>query len=468
MNYHLAIDIGASSGRHILGCLEGGRLVIEEVHRFSNGPREKNGRLVWDTDALLKEIIAGMKKCAALGKKPAAVGIDTWGVDYVLLDGNDREILPAHAYRDLRTEPFLASPVGDDELYRHTGIQKQSFNTIYQLLADKAEGRLEKAERMLLLPEYFSWKLCGVKAAEYTESSTTGLLNVDRQEWDRELLDKLDLPSRIFGEVKKPGTILGHLLPAIRDEVGFDAEVVLPATHDTASAVLAVPSPGSLYISSGTWSLMGAEGKAITSDEARRLNYTNEGGATGKIRFQKNIMGLWVMQGLRKELGDGAYSFQDLADLAEKEVGGMKTEEAAGKFAVDINDQRFFAPKSMIAELKGQCGKEGKPIPESPAELASCVYLSLAYSYSTSADEIERLTGRKFDHLCIVGGGSKDDLLNKLSAAALKRPVYAGPVEATAIGSIVMQCLARGEIGAEEEAKEIVKDSFEVKVISCD
>ncbi|MDR3318857.1 MAG: rhamnulokinase, partial [Clostridiales bacterium] len=338
MKYYLAIDVGASSGRHILGHIDGGKLVLDEIYRFYNGVKKQDGALVWDTEQLFGEILAGIAKCSAIGKIPYSIAIDTWGVDYVLLDKDDKPVLPAYAYRDERTAAFFDTAVPFAELYKRTGIQFQTFNTVYQLLADKAAGRLDGAESMLMLPEYFSYLLTGKKAHEYTAASTTGLLNAVTRDWDYAVIDGLGLPKKLFYEPSQPGRVLGGFTAEIRKTVGFDALVVLAASHDTASAVAAVPRENAAFISSGTWSLLGIETEPILTEAAMRYNYSNEGALFGKVRFLKNIMGLWLIQRIRAEDGD-RYGFSELADMAER--------EAAFDWRIDINAPEFLAPESM-------------------------------------------------------------------------------------------------------------------------
>ncbi|MBR6395407.1 MAG: rhamnulokinase, partial [Lachnospiraceae bacterium] len=302
--YYLAVDIGASSGRHILGCVENGKIKYEEVYRFENGPVKRNGHMCWEMDRLFNEIVNGMKACKGLGKIPVSMGIDTWGVDFVLLDKEDNIIGDTVCYRDERTagiDSEVYKIIPEDKLYARTGIQKQIFNTIYQLMAikEKEPENLAKAESFLMVPDYFNFLLTGVKKQEYTNATTGQLVDTNTKQWDRQLIKRLGLPAGIFKELSMPGTFVGRLLPEIQKRVGYDLDVILPGTHDTASAVLAVPMEkgDSVYISSGTWSLMGIErSEADCSERARECNFTNEGGYEGRFRFLKNIMGLWMIQ----------------------------------------------------------------------------------------------------------------------------------------------------------------------------
>lgn len=463
--YYLAVDIGASSGRHILGHLENGRMVMEEVHRFENGMAEKDGELCWDVKKLFAEIKAGMKKCKDLGKVPVSVGIDTWGVDFVLLDGNDQVLGNTVGYRDSRTDGMdqkVYEIIPEDELYARTGIQKQIFNTIYQLEAVKQKHPeyLEQAEHLLMIPDYFHFLLTGKKAIEYTEASTSQLLNPHTKDWDRELLAMLGLPDRIFGPIVKPGTVLGSLSREVAQEVGYSCLVVLPASHDTGSAVVAVPSnsENTLYISSGTWSLMGVERmEADCSPESKRLNFTNEGGYNYRYRYLKNIMGLWMIQCLRKEC-DNRYSFAQLCDLAEKEEIPS---------VVDCYDFRFLAPESMTEEVKAFCRESGQPVPETVGELARVIYHSLAVCYQKTAEELEQRTGVHYDALHIVGGGTNADYLNRLTAEATGKTVYAGPAEATAIGNLAVQMIQNGELADLTAARSCIYESEKIKVFQA-
>lgn len=456
--YYLAIDIGASSGRHILGWLEDGRIAYEEIHRFPNGAVKKDGALCWDIDALFSEILRGMQKCAEAGKIPESVGIDTWGVDFVLLDENDKLLGDAVAYRDARTngmEEETYRHIPEQELYRRTGIAKQVFNTIFQLMAVKKDTRqyLTQAKKLLLTANYLHYRLCGTAANEYTNATTTGLVNAETKTWDDEILKACGYPRAIFAQLVPPGTVLGTLTQEVQGQVGFDCKVVAPCTHDTASAVMAVPSlkENTLYISSGTWSLMGVERLSPDCSEAsRQRNFTNEGGCDYRYRYLKNIMGLWMIQSVKKELG-GGYTFDELCQMAEKShISAL----------VDCNDDRFLAPESMIEEIKKACGESGQSVPETPGELAAVVYNSLANCYKAAAQELEALTGQSYGEIHIVGGGSKDEYLNRLTEKYTGKTVLAGPAEATAIGNLMSQMIAAGELAGLAEGRECVSRSF--------
>lgn len=452
--YFLAIDIGASSGRHILGWLDGGRLRTEEIYRFKNGTVSRGGQLIWNAESLFAEVKNGLKKAKEIGKIPAYIGIDTWAVDYALLDENGDRIGDVCAYRDSRTvksSEAVHRIISFDELYKRTGIQFQTFNTIYQLYADKLSGKIEGAESMLMLPDYLNYLLTGVKKQEYSNATSTGLVNAKTHDWDGDIIDLVGFDRKLFGELSQPGTVVGELSKDIQSQVGYGATVILPATHDTASAVLAAPLEAeSPYISSGTWSLLGIEqGSAHTDDESRKANYSNEGSINFKFRYQKNIMGLWLIQSVRKELGNP--SFEALAKMA-------KSSESCG--IIDVNDQRFLAPESMIEEIKKAVGKSLR------AENAvRVIYESLAKSYADAICELERNTGRKYSTLNIIGGGSRDSLLNKMTAEATGKKVITGPVEATAIGNIIMQMLGAGELKDLTQARQSIKKNFEIKEV---
>ena len=430
---HLAIDIGASSGRHIAAWREGGSLKMQEVYRFSNLPQEREGHLIWDLDRLCREVVSGLAACKEQGITPDSVGIDTWAVDYVLLDGEDRPILPLYCYRDERGAEgaeLAHRVIPFEALYERTGIQFQPFNTIYQLCWDRAHGRLEGAADFLMLPEYLSFFLSGEKAHEYTNASSTGLLDARAKTWDAEIIRALGLPERLFAaQPQRPPVKLGRLKEDIARQVGFSCNVLLPATHDTASAIAALPQKGA-YLSSGTWSLLGAElPEPITTPAARAANFTNEGGV-GTIRFLKNIMGLWLVQCLKRELGD-RYSFAQLAGLARA--------EGSFDYRLDVNGPQYLAPRSVMAEIDGECRQKGWPVPSTPGEYAHAIYQSLAHAYAAALQELEAITGESFPALCIVGGGANNTYLNELTERAIGRPVVTGSPEATALGNILMQ-----------------------------
>ena len=479
MTYYLAIDIGASSGRHILGHVEDGKIVLDEIHRFDNKQVHRNGHDCWDMDNLWNGVVDGLKACKALGKIPATVGIDTWAVDYVLLDGSGQQLGDAVAYRDGRTEGMdevVEGIIPPTELYARTGIQKQIFNTIYQLMALKQEHpeQLKQAESLLMIPDYFNYRLTGVKKQEYTNATSTNLVNAAEKVWDLGLIERLGLSAKLFGELSMPGTVVGKLTPEMQELVGFNTTVILPATHDTGSAFLAVPArdENAVYLSSGTWSLLGVENEAPITTEASRLqNFTNEGGAWYRFRYLKNIMGLWMIQSIRRELngvsyvagreskyaGGRTYSFPDLIAEAQSAADFPST--------VDANDSGFLAPDSMIDAIKDWCGKSGQPVPQTVGEIMQCVYRSLAKCYKDAIAGLSQLTGRTYTSVNIVGGGCQDMYLNQMTANATGLPVYAGPVEGTAIGNLIVQMIAGGEFDSLQTARNAVKMSFDIKEV---
>ncbi len=479
MNYHLAIDIGASSGRHILGHVEDGKIVLEEIFRFDNSQVRKDGHDCWDYQALARSVIVGIAKCKELGKVPATIGIDTWGVDFILLDAEGRPCSDMVAYRDKRTEgaDALVEPlISREELYARCGIQKMLFNSIYQLAALQKEHpeQLERADRFLMVPEYLNYVLTGKLANEYTNATTGNLVNARAKDWDFEVIEKLGLPKRIFGKLEMPGTVLGDLAPSVQDEVGFNAQVLLPATHDTGSAFLAVPARDdrAVYISSGTWSLLGVENaEPITTSEALAANFTNEGGAWYRFRFLKNIMGLWMIQSIRRELNGVDYvegkdktATWTLADYEPGRKYSFNDLETAARSAVafagrvDVNDARFLSPDSMIAEVLAAADVK----PATVGELMQCVYASLAACYAKMIANLAKLTGKTYTSINIVGGGSKDGYLNALTAQATGLEVFAGPTEGTAIGNLVVQFIAGGEFTDLAEARAAIARSFDV------
>lgn len=454
-NYYLAIDIGASSGRHIVGCTDGGKLQIKEVYRFANGAENRGGRLTWNAARLEREVVNGLKAAAEQGYKPDFIGIDTWAVDYALLDAGGRLIGDVFSYRDGRTRiaaEKVHAAIPFDELYSRTGIQYQPFNTVYQLYADKLSGKLAKAADFLMLPDYLNYCLTGVKKQEYTNATSTGMVNARTHDWDFDIADILGYDRKLFRPLSQPGSVVGSLREEICKEVGYSAAVVLPATHDTASAVLAAPVPfGQPYISSGTWSLLGVEQNTARTDEASRTaNYSNEGSVNHTFRYQKNIMGLWLLQSVRKELG---VTFPELMTLGQSE---------GKKYIVDVNDERFLSPANMLREV---CAAAGCGY--SAAVAVRTIYDSLALSYRKAVAELEANTGAAFDSVHIIGGGSRDGFLNRLTAEATGKRVVTGPVEATAIGNMIMQMIGTGEIKDVASAREIIKSSFKIQEVQA-
>jgi rhamnulokinase len=459
--YSVAVDIGASSGRLILGYLENGLLKLAEIHRFENKIVKKGDFFCWEADKLFQEIITGLKKCKESGIKPDSIGIDTWAVDFMLLDENDQPLTEAVSYRDPRTDGMMEEVfqlLSKERLYLETGIQFQKFNTIYQLYSIKKTHPeiLEKAKSFLMIPDYFNFLLTGKKANEYTNATSTQLVNAFTKKWDQQVLDILGINMEMFHEIQSPKTVLGTLKEELVSELGFDMEVILPATHDTGSAVIAVPEENdTIYISSGTWSLIGTENYfPICITKALDYNFTNEGGIDYQYRFLKNIMGLWMIQEVKRNYNN-EYSFAKLMELAR--------EAKDFKAIVNVNDDRFYKPDNMIEEIVNNCIETKQPVPSTPGEVAKCVFESLAESYQEAVTEIEEIFEKKFEKINVIGGGCQNEMLNQMIANVTNKEVYAGPVEATAIGNIAAQLLAFGEIGDIKEARSIIKKSFELK-----
>ena len=430
MAYFLAVDIGASSGRHIVGWMEDGEWKTDEVYRFPNGVTELDGHLVWDIEKLVENVKTGTD-LARTKYDLTSLAIDTWGVDYVLMKGEE-EVLPCYAYRDSRTEaviPEVHALISFSELYARTGIQFMPFNTIYQLYADKLAGRLRDVTDYLMMPEYLLYKLCGVKAHEYTNATTSGMVSIETGTFDPAIIEALGFPKRLFyaeeaekpaGRLLKPGTVIGEY---------EGVPCVLCATHDTASAVEGIPMEGNQpYISSGTWSLFGVKSKEAQTDAAsRQANWSNEGGI-GYIRYQKNIMGMWLVNRLRDELCPG----RDFGEIV------AEAEAASFEGTVDTNAKEFLAPVSMKAAFD----RALDPQPQTEGDYFRCAYRSLALSYRDVMEELEKNTGMRYDSICIVGGGAKNAFLNRLTEEACGRKVIALPIEATTLGSLKIQKMA--------------------------
>ena len=424
LKYYLAIDIGASSGRHIVGWREDDKIKTKEVYRFPNGVKKEDGHLVWDIQSLYKSVIAGIREAFSIYPEIESLSIDTWGVDYVLLDG-DREIYPVYAYRDSRTEaviPKVHERIPFSELYSRVGCQFQPFNSIYQLYDDRLSGRLDSATDMLMIPEYLMWKLCGVKAREYTNATTMGMVN---GEFDLDIVNRLEYPERLFPKLSQPKTVLSDLLPEIQGEVAGNTKVVLCATHDTGSAVEGIPmTENSPYISSGTWSLLGVKTPTpITDKKSESANYSNEGGV-GYNRYQKNIMGMWIVNELQRELCPDV-PFSEIVKMAER---------SECEVTIDANSPELLAPESMRTAFDSLAdGLKEK------ADYFRCAYKSLAESYKRAIDELEANTGNKYEKLYIVGGGAKNEFLNRLTEEMTGKAVVALPIEATALGNLKIQ-----------------------------
>ena len=451
--YYLAVDIGSSSGRHLLSHIENGKLVLEEIYRFENNLVKNKDGLVWDIENLFSNVLNGIKKCKEIGKIPKSIAIDTWGVDYVLLDENKNEIKPCFCYRDSRTSAVIdevESLVSPTELYAKTGIQKQNFNTIYQLYADKKNGRLQNAKYFLMMPEYLSFKLTGVCKNEYTNATTTGLVNANTKTWDADIIYALGLTEVPFLPLSLPSSHVGFLSEDIQKAVGFNCAVLFAPSHDTASAVCACPMmDNDLYISSGTWSLIGTEiTEPILNDNARILNFTNEGGIDYRFRFLKNYMGMWLFQNIRRNLNK-SMTYDEMMELA-KNCGEYKY--------FDVNDNTLVAPKNMIEAIGKLIGSDDLGL------ILNSAYHSLAKSYSEAVTEIEAVTGKRFNAIHIVGGGCQDKYLNALTRDYTGKSVTAGPIEATATGNIVSQIMRDKKISL-AAARDLIKKSFDIKEI---
>jgi rhamnulokinase len=459
---YLAVDLGAESGRAVLGRFDGERVSLEGVHRFPNVPVRLPDGLHWDVLRIVGEVKEGLVK-AVRKEGLEGVGVDSWGVDFGLLDRDGALVSNPYHHRDPRTEGMMEKALGrvpEEEIYGATGIQFLPINTLYQLLALRGSPLLEAAETLLLIPDLMNYWLTGERACEYTNATTTQLLDLETGEWSRDLLKRLDLPAAVLAPIVPPATELGPLLPAVAEELGADAglPVFAVASHDTASAVVAVPAGGSdfAYISSGTWSLVGVETpKPVVTREAMEANFTNEGGFGDTTRFLKNVMGLWILQECRRTWArEGQeYSYAELARLAEDAP-------AAGPL-VDPDHPAFLPPGDMPSRIRRFCQETGQSPPEDPATVARCVFESLALKYQYAIEQAEDLTGRPIGTVNVVGGGSQNALLCQLTADAAQLPVVAGPVEATAIGNVMVQALACGRVGSLEEIRTVVRRSFE-------
>lgn len=463
MSYYLAIDIGASSGRHILGSLEDGKIKLEEVYRFENGISKIGDEYCWDIKGLFNEIKAGIHKCKELGKIPKTIGIDTWAVDFVLLDEDDKILGNSVAYRDDRTEGYMEKAfesIPQDMLYLYTGIQFQRFNTLYQLLAikDKNPEYLEKAKAFLMIPDYLNFLLTGKKCNEYTNATSTQLVNSFDRTWDENILKEYGLNQRMFQEIKMPKSSLGGLRKELISEFDFDMEVILPATHDTGSAFISsvCNDSDSIYVSSGTWSLIGVENRfPICVPQAMDYNFTNEGGIDYRFRFLKNIMGLWIIQEVRRNLNN-EFSFAELVTLAEEYKDFTSI--------VNVDDDRFLKPENMIEEIKAFCKETNQPVPRATGEIAICVFNSLGHSYKNAVANLEEVFEKEFKRINLFGGGCQNNLLNQVVANVTGKEVLAGPVEATAIGNLVAQLISIGEFEDLEQARQIIKESFDINI----
>ncbi|MCG6155016.1 rhamnulokinase [Rubinisphaera margarita] len=465
---YLGVDLGAESGRVMAGRFDGQRLQLDELHRFPNGPVNVAGTLRWNVVGLWKEILAGLTIAAErYGDSIVSVGVDTWGVDYVLLSKTGELLGLPYNYRDPRNEGMVQqafSRVPQEEIFANSGLQFMEINTLYQLLAtqrDHAE-MLGLADKILMMPDYFHWLLSGSRVVEFTNATTSQCFHPTDNDWAFDMLRKFDLPTEMFPQVVTPGTKLGTLRDAICKQTGLGKiSVVAPPTHDTAAAVAAIPTENTgkanwAYISSGTWSLIGVEVQdAILTDAALKMNVTNEGGVDGTYRLLKNVMGLWLVQGCKRafEAQGQNYDYSELTMLAEQ--------AEPFRSIVDPNDSAFLHPDNMVEALQGYCKAHGEPVPESAGQLVRCALESLALKYRSVLDGIQELTGETIEVMHIVGGGSNSDLLNQFTADACGVPVITGPVEATVMGNLLIQARTAGEVASLEDIRRIVRQSTE-------
>ena len=468
-----AADIGASGGRTAVVHLENDRIMLEETHRFDNGPLERDGGLYWDVERLAAEIKHGLSEAACRTDRLAGIGIDTWGVDYALLDEEGELVdLPRH-YRDSRTTGMMEiafQRVPKEEIYRRTGIQFMPLNTIYQLLAEAESGDdlLSRAERLLFMPDYLRYRLTGEASSEETIASTSQLYDPASREWACEIMDRLRIPSRIMPDVHRPGTVIGPLCEAVAEELGIKhvVPVIATAGHDTAAAVAAVPAVSALshpadssrlwaYVSSGTWSLVGLELDApLRTDETLADDFTNEVGVCGTVRFLRNVAGLWLVQECQRQWAEEGreVSFADLVDMA----AGAEPFRSL----IDPDDPLFGPPGDMTGRIKKWCEKTGQPAPDNVGNTVRCILESLALRYRAVIERLEYHAGKPIEVIHMVGGGIRNKLLNQFTADACGRPVVAGPVEATTIGNALVQAMAVGRIASLDELRRIVAQSF--------
>jgi rhamnulokinase len=461
----LAFDLGAESGRAVLGHVAADRLSLEVVHRFANRPVKTLDTIHWDILGLYSEMLDGLRRAAALGSVDA-VGIDTWGVDFALLGTNGSLLGNPRHYRDPHTEGIMDEAfktVSRSEIFRHTGLQFMRFNSLFQLLAMQRDRSplLDVADRFLMMPDLFNYFFTGERVNELSNATTTQLYDPNRRGWSRDLCKAFRLPERIFGNIVEPGTVVGKLRSSIATETGLaPVPVIAPATHDTGSAVAAVPARGQswAFISSGTWSLMGAELPApLINEKVQQYNFTNEGGVNGTSRFLKNVMGLWLVQDCRRswERAGKLFSYDDLARAADS------AEPFAG--IVDPDHESFILPPDMPAALAAYCRRTAQPVPSEPGSVIRCVVESLALRYRWVLERLEELLGRRLETIHVVGGGSQNALLCQCTADACNRIVLAGPVEATAIGNVMLQAIGLGLLTTVDEGRELVRRSFELR-----
>ncbi|HET6381763.1 MAG TPA: rhamnulokinase family protein [Armatimonadota bacterium] len=469
MSQYLALDLGAESGRGVLGSLENGRLELSEIHRFANRPVALPDGLHWNIGGLYQEILHAITRGADKAKTLDGIGVDTWGVDYALLDGRGELLgLPFH-YRDHRTDDVMErvfARVSRQRIFKETGIQFMQFNTLFQLAAarERESPLPDAAETLLFLPDLFHFWLSGEQRVEFTIATTSQLYNPVARDWSRQMMEPLGIPPRLFQPVTPPGTIIGRLRKAVASETGAGAvQIILPGSHDTASAVAAAPAASDdfVYISSGTWSLIGIELSAPRiSAETMEGNFTNEGGVGGTIRFLKNIMGLWLVQECRRSWARQGreYSYGELAALAE--------EAPAFACLIDPDDPSFLAPDDMLSALDAFCRRTAQNLPGEPGAIIRACLEGLAFKYRENVLKLEAIAARSLNCIHIVGGGVQNRLLCQFAASATGKPVMAGPIEATAAGNILVQAMARGEIASLRELREVVRASFQVEEFS--
>ena len=460
MKKHIAIDIGASSGRLVSGSLNKGKIELQEIYRFDNGIIGQNGNYFWNIDKLFDEIINGLKVAKEAGIEECTLGIDTWAVDYVLIDAQGNRIQEVYAYRNDRVKTAMMDieeQISLTDIYERTGIQLLHFNTLFQLYVhDKEE--LKRAHKILLIPDYLYYRLSGKLISEKTNASTTQLLNLATKEYDNDLLNLIGVRREQFAMLTEPGTSMGMMLASLREQYNLpQCELVCVASHDTASSVLGVPGAGKhfAYLCSGTWSLMGVENAyPIANAQSYSMNFTNEWGAYGTYRFLKNIMGLWLIQEVHRDLGT-EFSFADLMMEAEKII--------PFQFLIDCNDDCFLKPENMISEIQNYCSQTGQLVPNTRGELARCIFDSLALTYHKTLEELVTITGHSIDFLHVVGGGVRNELLCQITANVLQIPVIAGPVESTALGNLLVQMISNGELDTIAEARKVIMKSFAIK-----
>ena len=463
---YLAADFGGGSGRVIAGWLEDGKLTMEEIHRFGNRQVRLGDHVYWDFPALFEDMKAGLKKAASKGYEVESIGVDTWGVDFGLIDRDGQLLGNPVCYRDARTAGMtekLFETLNPTEHYATTGIQVMEINTLAQLLSIKGTVQLEAAEHLLFMPDLFSYFLTGKATNEYCIASTSELLDAKRREWSWETIEALGLPKRIFGDIVMPGTVRGELRKDIAEETGLkDVKVIAVGSHDTASAVAAVPAiegDGPVaFLSSGTWSLLGIElPEPILTEEARQAEFTNEGGVGGRIRFLQNITGLWILQRLMaewKERGEEQTFGELLPAAAQASISSI----------IPVADATFTNPPSMEKAISDYCRQSNQPVPQTKGEFVRCLFQSLAKKYKDAIEGVNGLLPESLKRLHIIGGGSQNGLLNQFTADALGIPVWAGPVEATAMGNILVQAMAAGEVADLAELREVVRRSVTPKV----